>query len=184
MVFITFGEIISLVIITVVLGYIFVDYITPRRMDPFSLTNNRWKDIKFAALIIAPAVIIHELFHKFVAMSFGFPAVFHVYWFGLGLALILKLLSSPIIILAPAFVSYPALATASQNMLIAFAGPFANLLMFVGATLWLKYGKLNQKKVVILSLTKKINLFLFIFNMIPIPPFDGYHVFSGLLSMF
>jgi len=184
MLFITIGEIISLFIITIVLGYIFVDYVTPRNLDPFALVRNRWKDIKFASMIIAPAVIVHELFHKFVAMSFGLPATFHVYWFGLGLALLLKLFKSPILILAPAFVSYPAIATASQNMLIAFAGPFANLLMFIGATLWLKYGKLNNKKLIILSLTKKINLFLFIFNMIPIPPFDGYYVFNGLLSLF
>ncbi|MCG2719296.1 MAG: M50 family metallopeptidase [Nanoarchaeota archaeon] len=184
MIFITIGEIISLIIITVVLGYIFVDYVAPRTLDPFTLTRNRWKDIQFAAMIIAPAVIVHELFHKFVAMSFGFSALFKIYWFGLGLGLILKLVKSPILILAPAFVVYPAIATASQNMLIAFAGPLANLLMFLGATIWIKYGKLNRKKLIILALTKKINLFLFIFNMIPIPPFDGYYVLNGLLSLF
>jgi Zn-dependent protease len=29
-------------------------------------------------------------------------------------------------------------------------------------------------------LTRNINLFLFIFNMIPIPGFDGFTVFTGL----
>ncbi len=181
MVFITIGEIVSLVVITIILGYIFVDYIKPRSFSTFP--GNRWKDIKFAALIIAPAVIIHELFHKFVAMSFGLPATFHIFWWGLGIGVILKMIGSPVLILAPAYVSYPAIASATQNMLIAFAGPFANLLMFVGAIIWMKYGRMNQKRMLVLSLTKKINLFLFIFNMIPLPPFDGYYVLNGLLSI-
>jgi len=181
--FITIGEIISLAIITLVLGYIFADYLSGPRL-PWAKPGKRWKDIRFAALIIAPAVIVHELFHKFVGMSFGFPAIVKVFWGGLGLALALKLLSSPLLIIAPAYVVYPAIATPFQSMLIAFAGPFANLLMWIGATLWLKYGKIRRKTALILALTRKINLFLLVFNMIPVPPLDGFHVVKGLFGLF
>jgi len=33
-------------------------------------------------------------------------------------------------------------------------------------------------------LSRKINLFLFFFNLIPIRPFDGYGVFSNLYAAF
>lgn len=180
-VFVTLGEIISLGIITVVLGYIFADYFMPR--NPLFQFKPGLKEIKLAAMVVAPAVIIHELFHKFVAMSFGLPALFKVYWMGLAIAFALKMFNSPILILAPAYVMYPATASSFQNMLIAFAGPFANLLMWVGATVWLKYGKLSHKQAMLLYMVKKINILLFIFNMIPLPPFDGYYVFSGLLKV-
>ena len=180
---ITVTEIMSMAVITVVLGYIFADFIS-RPKEPFEYLSgaSRWKDIKFASLVIAPAVIVHELFHKFVAMGFGLPAFFKVYWFGLFLGLALKMMHAPLLIIAPAYVIYPA-ATHFQNMLIAFAGPFANLLMWVGATLWLKYGKVRRKTELVLALTRKINFFLFVFNMIPLPPLDGYHFFSNLIAM-
>ena len=35
-----------------------------------------------------------------------------------------------------------------------------------------------------LLLTSRINMFLFIFNMLPIPGFDGSKVFTGLIQAF
>jgi len=43
--------------------------------------------------------------------------------------------------------------------------------------------KLTRKQAIALYLTKQINLFLFIFNMLPIPPLDGFQVFSGLYHL-
>jgi len=44
-----------------------------------------WKDFKFAIIITAPAVILHELAHKFVAMAMGLTATFHAWYTGLGI---------------------------------------------------------------------------------------------------
>lgn len=179
--FITIYEVISALVITAVLGYIFSDYVA-FPANPFDVKRFNWKAIRFAALLIAPAVIVHELFHKFVAMGFGFPATFHVYWAGLGIAVALKLFGAPFIILAPAYVSYPALATHFQSMLIAFAGPFANLLMWLGSDYWLKYRKMSRRTALALVITRQVNKFLFIFNMIPLPPLDGFSVLTGIIG--
>jgi len=174
-------EILSLVILTVVLGYIFTGYI---RTDPY-MKKFSWKDLKFAMIVAAPAVILHEFGHKFVAMAFGHTATFFVYWFGLVLALVLKLLSSPILILAPAYVSIPAGVPAFDGMWIAFAGPAVNLLLFGISVLVLKYKKkMKHMEFVGWTISKKLNLFLFIFNMIPFPPLDGYHFLSNLITVF
>ena len=84
----------------------------------------------------------------------------------------------------PAYVSIFGDGTALQYSLIAFAGPFVNLFLWIGSLIILKTMKIKHRYIPLLVLTSRINMFLFIFNMIPIPGFDGYKVFSGLLSIF
>ncbi len=175
-------EIISLVIMTVALGYIFTGYV---RRDPYDFKRFSWKELKFSMIVAAPAVVLHEFGHKFVAMAFGHSATFFVYWWGLGLALILKMLNSPLLILAPAYVSIPGGIPAFDGFWIAFAGPLVNLILFLISMLVLKYKKkMKHIEMVGWSISKRLNLFLFIFNMIPIPPLDGSHVLSNLLAIF
>tara|TARA_Y100000310_G_scaffold283455_1_gene305425 strand:- start:2946 stop:3494 length:549 start_codon:yes stop_codon:yes gene_type:complete len=178
------SEILSLAVMTVALGYIFSGFIKKPR-GPFEIEKKfSLDDLWFAAIVAAPAVILHEFGHKFVAIALGYTATFHVYWFGLGLGIVLKLISSPLMILAPAFVSIPAGVSAFEGFLIALAGPFVNLLLFFVSWYVLKNHKVSHKVAVGLAISKKLNLFLFIFNMIPFPPLDGYHVFTNLLGMF
>ena len=184
--FITPTEILYLVILVFAIGYIFSNYIKRPRTEIDIIEDNNyfnWEDIKFAALIAAPAVILHELGHKFVALFFGLNAVLKIYWEGLGLGIFLKLISSPFLILAPAYVSISGNGTALQQMLTSFAGPFMNFLLFLISYLILNRAKLTKNQATILYLTKQINLLLFIFNMIPIPPLDGFSVFSNLFRI-
>ncbi|MBT4397595.1 M50 family metallopeptidase [archaeon] len=175
-------EIISLVIMTVALGYIFTGYV---RSDPYDFKRFSWKELKFSMIVAAPAVVLHEFGHKFVAMAFGHSATFFVYWWGLGLALILKVINSPLLILAPAYVSIPGGIPAFDAFWIALAGPLVNLILFLISMLVLKYKKkMKHIEMVGWTISKRLNLFLFIFNMIPIPPLDGSHVLSNLLAMF
>ena len=143
-----------------------------------------WDNIKFSMAIVAPAIILHELGHKFVAIGFGAEATFHISYFFLGIALVLKLMNSPFIFLVPAFVAYPAGAiTPLQSSMVAGAGPFVNLLIFLGSSIALKYSKkMSERSVLLLGLTKQVNLFLAIFNMIPFRPFDGGHFFQGIFQ--
>jgi len=98
---------------------------------------------------------------------------------------VLKLISSPFLFLAPAYVSIPAGATALQSTLIAFAGPGLNLILW-GVSGYMLKTKKNMKKneVIGWAISKKLNIFLFFFNLIPLPPLDGYHVLTGILGMF
>ncbi|MDD5178134.1 MAG: hypothetical protein PHT54_02535 [Candidatus Nanoarchaeia archaeon] len=180
----TVSELIGIVVLTIYLGYLFSG-ITIRRpgLDK--------KDFIFSILIAAPAVILHEFAHKFTAMAFGIPAVFHVFYEDLftlilaGVSVLLKAIGSPIIFLIPGFVSIPSSITPPQSGLISFAGPFINLMLWIGSGLYLKYGKrLTRKKMIFLFVTKRVNMILFLFNMIPFYPLDGEKVLNALFSLF
>ncbi len=176
-------EIIYLIIVTAVIGYIFTGYVSIRPKTVYNMMYpNRFdlRDFYFSALIAAPGIIIHELAHKITAMSFGYPAQFQIFTFGLVIAIFLKLINSPFLIIAPGYVNIPAIESSLQYRLIAFAGPAVNLLLWAIAYLVLKYANnLSRKQLAFLALTKRINMILFIFNMIPIGPLDGAKVFFG-----
>ena len=182
----TLMEIIDIVIITAVLGFIFMRHFTIKQTpeDYIKLRKFDWQSFKLACLITAPAIILHEFGHKFLAIAFGMEAVFNAAYFWLGIALLLTLASFPFIIFVPAYVSIFGDGTALQYSLIAFAGPFVNLFLWIGSLIIIKTMKIKHRYIPLLVLTSRINMFLFIFNMIPIPGFDGYKVFSGLLSIF
>ncbi|MDD5650407.1 MAG: M50 family metallopeptidase [Candidatus Nanoarchaeia archaeon] len=176
-------EILYLIITTAVIAYIFMDYIKLPTELNFNKFN--WKSFKFAALVAAPGIILHELGHKFMAMSLGFEALFYIFTFGLFLGIFLKWIKSPFIMLAPGYVSILENPTGIQSGIIAFAGPLVNLILWLGSWLVLnKSRKLKRKTALFLYLTQQINMILFIFNMIPIPPLDGYKVLMGIISLF
>ena len=185
MAFLDAGEIIQLFIITLALGYIFSGFIKRNNNDLFSFKNFSWKNIFFAALIATPAVVLHEFGHKFVAMAFGFAASFHVFWTGLFLGVLLKVIGSPFLFLAPAYVSFSAEASALQSALIAFAGPGVNFLLWGISALVLKYKQnMPENTLFAWSLSKRLNFLFFWFNLIPLPPLDGWTVLQGIIGMF
>ena len=96
--FFAWGEIIDIVIMSAALGFIFGGFIKkPQKYNADPLLQLRrgfnWEDFLFAMAVVAPAVILHEFGHKFVAMGFGAFAVFNAAYFWLGLGIIMKLMS-------------------------------------------------------------------------------------------
>jgi len=181
-------EILDIVVMTVVVGYIFSD-VFQRFAQPESYLRKGkfdWKGLKFAMMVTAPAVIVHELGHKFVALGFGFEATFNAAYGWLLFGVILKLLNTGFIFFVPAYVSIGAgigsIITPGVFSLIAFAGPGINLLLWLGAKIALDKKLVGEKYLVFVHLTKQINLFLFIFNMLPIPGFDGFKVYQGIFQ--
>ena len=78
-----------------------------------------------------------------------------------------------------------------DEILIAYAGPLSNLLLAFAATLILKLGVMPgmfhdagafDTFVEIAATFILINTGLAVFNALPIPPLDGSHVYTGLLS--
>jgi Zn-dependent protease len=136
------------------------------------------KEVKIYFLGVGGGVVLHELFHKITALLLGVNATFHSFYLGLIIGILLKLLS-PIVIFVPGYVSINSLyVTPLQELLISFAGPFANLL------LWLTLREIAiRKQDPYIYWTGEINKFLFFFNMLPIPPLDGFKVFTSLLSL-
>jgi Zn-dependent protease len=181
-------EIFDIILMTLVVGYVFMDTFRPAKkaedvLDKYMNKSSGfdWHAFWFAAMVTAPAIILHELGHKTVALSFGLTAVFNAAYIWLVIAVVLKLAGSPFIFFVPAYVSIGGNATFMQQTIIAFAGPGVNLILFLIALIVLKMkDNLSTKAVHFWTLTRRINLFLFIFNIIPIPGFDGFTVFSGI----
>lgn len=163
-----------------------------------------------AAVWIIPlviAIVFHEVSHGLAARALGDPTaqeerrlsfnpLRHVDPIGtVVLPLMLAIAKAPVFGWAkPVPVDgsrITALPPRTGMMLVALAGPGMNLLLaFVGAVLLGLYGQtigvapagsaaafLASNLVNFLI----INVFLAIFNLIPLPPFDGGHVVAGLL---
>lgn len=191
---ITFGEAIDLIAMTLFVGYIFSDVIPVRRKnyDPLAYykKNFDFEGLKFAIMATAPAIIIHELAHKFVATGFGLNAVFYAFYretftLFLGvLAVLAKLTGFGFVFFVPGFVGISGYGTHLQFALTALAGPLVNLILWLGSWYLLKKKLYKKKHYLLLILTQRINMFLFIFNMLPIPGFDGYKVYISLIRAF
>ena len=169
-----------------------------------------WADFWFAAAIVAPSIILHEFGHKFTAMAFGMGATFNaplsirhilnpslIFHDFLALLMLFIIISrifhwGKFIFFVPAYttitsgaiVLQSAAAIALQSAAISFAGPAVNLIIWLVSLLVLKKAKkLKPDKYHFFFLLSRINMFLFIFNMLPIPMFDGYGVFSNLVKV-
>lgn len=180
MAIISFDEIIKLLILTVALGYIFSGFIQrPRQVLDYLRPFPAFDDIKYAAMIIAPAIILHELAHKAVGLYFGFDAVLGISTIGLGLGVILRFIKSPIIFFIPAFVvSSSAVYFPAKFALLALAGPAMNFALYwlsEWALISKKWPKYNHAFII----SRRVNLWLLILNMIPFGFFDGAKVWAG-----
>lgn len=187
----TFLEVLDIFIMTAAIGYIFHDVFRMRPRDVVSHYLQRakgfvWNDFWFACSVVAPAILLHELGHKVAAILSGLTATFHAAYGWLVFGIVLKLVGFGFIFFVPAFVSISGGATPLQYSLVAFAGPFVNLVLWLASFLALKYAselRLSIRARYYFQLSKQINIFLFIFNILPIPGFDGLKVFQGLFSL-
>ena len=149
------------------------------------------------------AIVLHEISHGWVANAFGDPTardrgrlslnpIRHVDPVGtIVLPLILAVSGAPVFGWAK---PVPVVAARMRKprlhmMIVALAGPGMNLLLaLVGAAVFALVrlgeqapGPLSLFLLINLLNFVAINIFLAIFNMLPIPPFDGGHVVQGLL---
>ena len=151
------------------------------------------------------AIVFHEVAHGLVARRLGDPTaaergrlsfnpIRHVDPFGtviLPLALAVSGAGAIFGWAKPVPVDYARLRNPRRDMiLVALAGPGMNLLLatfgalLLAATVSLSGGAEDGvAKLVALNALNfiYINIFLGIFNLLPVPPFDGGHVVEGLL---
>ena len=149
------------------------------------------------------AIVLHEISHGWVANAFGDPTardlgrlspnpIRHVDPIGtVALPLVLAVSGAPVFGWAK---PVPVVAARMRNprlhmMLVALAGPGMNLLLAMLAGIVLALVRPEGppsgpgELFLLLNLFNfiAINLFLAIFNLLPLPPFDGGHVVEGLL---
>jgi len=185
MVLFTILEVFYLILTTLAVGYIFSGMIRKEPRDVLhSYKRFDWNDIWFSIQVAAPGIILHELGHKFVAIAFGLDAHYEVWPTGLLLGIILKAVGSGFMLLAPGYVTFSG-ASPLVSSLTAFAGPFVNLCLWIIPLFIIKYYKnIRRTTAVTLILMQNMNKWLFLFNMIPIPPLDGFKVIQPLLQLF
>ncbi len=180
------NELIDVVFMTLGVGYIFVDMFKRPIEDYDPLHSHKFSrnDLWFACLVTAPAVILHELMHKLVALYFGLSATFHAAYGWLAFGIIMKWLNTGLVFFVPGYVSISGVAGPLQSAAIAFAGPATNGILYLVASYMVKHNRKKSEHVYFWALTKSINGFLFLFNMIPFAIFDGAKVFGGLWLYF
>src|SRR3989344_1972062 len=182
-------EIVDAILMSLGVGFIFKDiigqHLPKKEYDPLEVQGIDWKSFWITVAITAPAVVMHELAHKITALIYGLTATFHAAYPWLAIGIILKLFNAPFIFFVPGYVSISGYASPLTHSLVAFAGPFLNLVLWLSAYALYKFKIVRKKKYVpILILTSKVNMFLFIFNMLPLPIFDGWTVYSGIFKAF
>jgi len=207
MAFITFIELIDAVLMSLVIGYIFYPYFARfnnfrkhnayEHSHPFRRKFNK-SDFLFSIYLIAPAVILHELGHKIVAVALGHDATFFAAlslnklvnglpFFDFAailmiIAIVMASIGSMFLFFVPAYVAFSSTASPLETSIIAFAGPGLNLFLWLIPALLVKRGLIPHKYLPFTILTSRVNMLLFIFNMLPIPGFDGFHVFRGIFG--
>ena len=162
------------------------------------------KTLAIWAIPVLFAITVHEVAHGWVAWKRGDPTAMlmgrltlnpikHIDPFGtILLPGILLLLHSPFLFgyAKPVPVNFDGLKDPKRDMvLVAIAGPAANLLMafFWTLVLWLgghlpgALAYLDEPMQLMGKAGIMINVILIIFNLIPIPPLDGGRVAVGLL---
>ncbi|MBR9699629.1 M50 family metallopeptidase [Candidatus Woesearchaeota archaeon] len=180
-----FFEIIDMIIMALAIGYIFSDVLrkpVTENFDPLKFyKHGKWENVKFAALAAGPAVILHELSHKAIAMLFGAKAVLFAPYGFYALIIILKAVGFPFLFFVGGFVSHTPLPPL-PSALVSIAGPAMNFLLWYLAIQAVKNKWVKSKYVPYLIPFAKINLFLGIFNLIPLPGFDGFGFITSLFS--
>ncbi len=181
----TIWEIVQIVLTVVIVGFIFSSHIKKPRTELEHyldyIKSGPWEDIKYAALAAAPAVVLHELMHKFIAFGYGFSAHYVASWWGLAIGAFLKIIGSGFIFFLPGYVSIQGFGTALQFGLTALAGPLTNLILFLVS--WIVVERnLMPRHSQLWATSKQINLWLFAFNMLPIPGLDGFKFYVSLFE--
>jgi len=152
------------------------------------------------AILILPYIIagvlsgflLHELAHRMTARRLGYIAFFRAWKLGLALSLISAIVIAmlelanipfPIFFLAPGAVYiYPSPATvfktpreiANDEFLIASAGPLTNIVI---AAVAYALSFIPNIFLLLMIYVAQINAMLAVFNLLPIPMFDGLKVF-------
>ena len=161
--------------------------------------NFSLQDFLLELLYRLPAIFIafafHECAHSFVAYKLGdesqrysgrmtLSPMAHIDLWGLIMIILLGFGWAKPVRVNPRSFKNPRLGMA----LVSFAGPLTNfILAFLGYGLFVLLAvvwRVNNH--IILGVVYSIfslNVFLMIFNLVPLPPLDGYHIVEGLIKV-
>lgn len=168
-------------------------------MDNFSFLAFPLKDIPLVALVLMVAFTFHEFAHAYVAYKFGDPTaqkqgrltlspLKHLDPFGTILIFIAGFGWARPVPVTRSYFKKPRLA----GVLVSVAGPISNLVIAaVGMVIWYTLMKIGIDQMIpsnvyqtlytFFSLLIQLNVLLFVFNLLPFPPLDGYRIIEDLV---
>lgn len=151
----------------------------------FSFASIMSKDyVGIVAVLIGTLTgfIGHELAHKFSAIHYNAKARFFLWPMGLIFAIVMSLVTfGRFVFAAPGAVYiWGKDINRKENGIISLAGPLTNYIfavLCIIAIFILYFAYPNAALLNIIFVVAYINLFLGAFNLLPIPPLDGFKVF-------
>jgi Zn-dependent protease len=144
-------------------------------------------------LIVIISISLHELAHGFVALSQGddtplksghltLNPIVHMGWSSIIFLCLVGISWGSMPIKASKF-RYPRLS----DILVSAAGPLVNLLLgFLCLIIIKPIAAHNLQEIISIkffTLAAHINFSLFLLNLLPIPPLDGFHVYSQIFPV-
>jgi Zn-dependent protease len=173
----TFTEIRDLVISAIVLGFI------------FSFRNWSFDNLLLSIAIVGPALILHELAHKFMAQRYNLLAAYVIWPTGIILSLLITIMTNGAVLFAAlgavmissvyhTRVGYRFIGLTGEEMgKISWVGPMTNIGLAILCYI------LHPLNPVVFSQAAFINLIIAIFNCLPFPPLDGVKIFRWNIPM-
>jgi len=146
---------------------------------PYIIAAGWWWYPVILVAVFLTSFLIHEMAHKFVAQHYGMWSEFRMLAYGYYLSLLAILFSFPV------FGTGAVFTTGSSNpdhdAKSTLAGPLSNavmasLFMIMALFAFLLQGGLQYPFNYLIQYGAILNSILGLFNMIPIPPFDGARV--------
>ena len=137
--------------------------------------------VGISLVTVGPGFVFHELSHKFVAQRYGYWAEFRMWPMGLVLALVTSLIGFIFAAPGATYISGTNI-TKGENGKISLAGPLTNVVI---ASLFIPFLFFDSSSLLWLVgyIGVRINVFLALFNMLPIGPLDGSKVFGWSLPV-
>lgn len=160
-----------------------------------------WSTLPFVILVLVLSFTIHEWAHAYSAYKLGDSTAYQFGRVSLNPMVHLDLFGTIMLLIAGFGWAKPVPVNRGNfkrprlyGILVTAAGPLSNLIMaFITVIIFLlfqKYGWINEMSkgsgdaiMQFLGKMLSINMTLFLFNLIPIPPLDGYRVIQDLVDL-
>lgn len=160
-----------------------------------------WSTLPFVILVLVLSFTIHEWAHAYSAYKLGDSTAYQFGRVSLNPMVHLDLFGTIMLLIAGFGWAKPVPVNRGNfkrprlfGIIVTAAGPLSNLILafitlFIFA-LFSKYGWIDGMSkgsgdaiVLFLKLMLNINITLFLFNLIPIPPLDGYRIIQDLVNL-
>ncbi len=153
-------------------------------------------DTIFVVAVVIFSAVIHEVMHGVAADKLGDPTARYAgrltlnpvphldLWGSIIIPVTLALAHSPIFFgyAKPVpYNPYNLRAGRFSEAIVAFAGPFSNLVIALVMAILIRAQILSEMAASLVFIVVVVNVMLFFFNLIPIPPLDGSKVIEPFL---